>query len=298
MDIGLAITVFAAVIAILILRTIIHIVPQYQRLVVLALGRYQKMAGPGLVLLLPPPIQVGINVDLREFVVEIPQQTCITKDNAPISIDFLIYQKVMEEQAADSVLKIQNFRTAVTGIATTTLRAVIGDILLDDVLAKREQINEVLRTKLDEVTQRWGVKVTTVEIRELTPPRDVQEAMNRQLTAERTRRASVTEAEGKRASAILVAEGDKQSNILQAEGQRQSQILRAEGFALALDKINEMANHADPRTITLQYLEALKALGASPSTKWIIPTEFAALAAPLAAFARGGGEDGEKKAPR
>jgi regulator of protease activity HflC (stomatin/prohibitin superfamily) len=298
MDVGLAIAVFAAVIVILILRTIIHIVPQYQRLVVLALGRYQKMAGPGLVLLLPPPIQVGINVDLREFVVEIPQQTCITKDNAPISIDFLIYQKVMEEQAADSVLKIQNFRTAVTGIATTTLRAVIGDILLDDVLAKREQINEVLRTKLDEVTQRWGVKVTTVEIRELTPPRDVQEAMNRQLTAERTRRASVTEAEGKRASAILVAEGEKQSNILQAEGQRQSQILRAEGFALALDKINEMANHADARTITLQYLEALKALGASPSTKWIIPTEFAALAAPLAAFARGGGEDGEKKAPR
>jgi regulator of protease activity HflC (stomatin/prohibitin superfamily) len=298
MDVGLGIAIFAAVIVILILRTIIHIVPQYQRLVVLALGRYQKMAGPGLVLLLPPPIQVGINVDLREFVVEIPQQTCITKDNAPISIDFLIYQKVMEEQAADSVLKIQNFRTAVTGIATTTLRAVIGDILLDDVLAKREQINEVLRTKLDEVTQRWGVKVTTVEIRELTPPRDVQEAMNRQLTAERTRRASVTEAEGKRASAILVAEGDKQSNILQAEGQRQSQILRAEGFALALDKINEMAGHADPRTITLQYLEALKALGASPSTKWIIPTEFAALAAPLAAFARGGGEDTEKKAAR
>jgi len=294
MDVGLAIVIFAAVIAILILRTVIHIVPQYQRLVVLALGKYQNMAGPGLVLLLPPPIQVGINVDLREFVVEIPQQTCITKDNAPISIDFLIYQKVIEDQAADSVLKIQNFRTAVTGIATTTLRAVIGDILLDDVLAKREQINEVLRAKLDEVTQRWGVKVTTVEIRELTPPRDVQEAMNRQLTAERTRRASVTEAEGKRASAILVAEGDKQSNILQAEGQRQAQILRAEGFALALDKINDMANHADSRTITLQYLEALKALGASPATKFIIPTEFAALAAPLAAFASGGSEPKKK----
>lgn len=295
MDIGLAIILFAGVVAILILRTIIHIVPQYQRLVVLALGKYQKMSGPGLVLLLPPPIQVGINVDLREFVVEIPQQTCITKDNAPISIDFLIYQKVMEEQAADSVLKIQNFRTAVTGIATTTLRAVIGDILLDDVLAKREQINEVLRTKLDEVTQRWGVKVTTVEIRELTPPRDVQEAMNRQLTAERTRRASVTEAEGKRASAILVAEGDKQSNILQAEGARQSAILRAEGFALAIDKINEMASHADARTMTLQYLDALKQLGASPSTKFIIPTEFAAFAAPLAAFAASGSGEPKKK---
>jgi regulator of protease activity HflC (stomatin/prohibitin superfamily) len=254
------------------------------------------MAGPGLVLLLPPPIQVGINVDLREFVVEIPQQTCITKDNAPISIDFLIYQKVMEEQAADSVLKIQNFRTAVTGIATTTLRAVIGDILLDDVLAKREQINEVLRSKLDEVTQRWGVKVTTVEIRELTPPRDVQEAMNRQLTAERTRRASVTEAEGKKASAILVADGAKQAAILEAEGQRQAQLLRAEGFGLALDKINDAASHADNRTMTLQYLEALKALGAGASTKWIIPTEFAALAAPLAAFAGGDGES-KKKAP-
>src|SRR5881296_2893959 len=278
------------VILILAFRAIIHIVPEYQRLIVFRLGSFEKTAGPGIVLLLPPPIQsVAQTVDLREFVVEIPQQTCITKDNAPISIDFLIYQKVVD--AKDSFLNIQNFRTAIQGIATTTLRAVVGNIPLDDVLAKREQLNEELRVKLDDITHRWGVKVTNVEIKELTPPRDVQEAMNRQLTAERTRRASVTEAEGKRASAILVAEGDKQSNILQAEGQRQSQILRAEGFALALDKINEMANHADPRTITLQYLEALKVLGASPSTKFIIPTEFAALAAPLAAFARGGGED-------
>src|SRR5216117_1848702 len=273
------------VILILAFRAIIHIVPEYQRLIVFRLGSFEKVAGPGIVLLLPPPIQsVAQTVDLREFVVEIPQQTCITKDNAPISIDFLIYEKVVE--AKDSVLNIQNFRTAIQGIATTTLRAVIGNIALDDVLAKREQINEDLRVKLDEITHRWGVKVTNVEIKELTPPRDVQDAMNRQLTAERTRRASVTEAEGKKASAILVAEGDKQSNILQAEGQRQAQILRAEGFALALDKINEMASHADGRTITLQYLEALKVLGASPSTKFIIPTEFAALAAPLAAFAR------------
>ena len=299
MDLSLVIAIFLAVALIMLARAVVHIVPQYQRLVVLTFGQFNAVsgiAGPGLVLLFPPPIQTSQTVDLREFVVEIPQQTCITKDNAPISIDFLIFQRV--DQAADSVLKVQNFRTAVQGIATTTLRAVIGDIPLDDVLAKREQINEVLRVKLDEVTQRWGVKVTTVEIREIIPPRDIQEAMNRQMTAERNRRAAILEAEGKKQSAILVAEGDKQSNILQAEGQRQSQILRAEGFALALDKINEMANHADSRTITLQYLEALKALGASPSTKWIIPTEFAALAAPLAAFARGSGEDGEKKAPR
>lgn len=293
MDLGLPITAFLLIVVLIVLRSVIHIVPQYQRLVVLRLGTFTHVAGPGLVLLMPAPIQTSQLVDLREFVVEIPQQTCITKDNAPISIDFLIYQRVLEEQAADSVLKIQNFRTAVQGIATTTLRAVIGDILLDDVLAKREQINEVLRTKLDEVTQRWGVKVTTVEIRELTPPRDVQEAMNRQLTAERTRRASVTEAEGKRASAILVAEGDKQSNILQAEGAKQAAILRAEGFALAIDKINEVASHADGRTMTLQYLDALKQLGASPSTKFIIPTEFSALAAPLAAFATSG--NGEQK---
>ena len=292
MDTNLLIAIFFAIVAILILRTIIHIVPEYQRLVVLFFGRFQNIAGPGLVILLPPPIQTSQIVDLREFVVEIPQQTCISKDNAPISIDFLIYQKVVE--AADAVLKVQNFRAAVQGIATTTLRAVIGDIPLDDVLSKREQINEVLRTKLDEVTQRWGVKVTTVEIREITPPRDIQEAMNRQMAAERGRRAAILEAEGKKQSAILVAEGDKQSNILQAEGQRQSQILRAEGFGLALDKINDAAEHADGRTITLQYLEALKALGASPSTKWIIPTELSALAAPLAAYAGGDGESKKK----
>ena len=291
MDVTVAIVIFLGVVLFLVLRATVHIVQEYQRLVVLFLGRYQATTGPGLVLLLPF-IQRPWVVDLREFVVEIPQQTCISKDNAPISIDFLIYQKVVD--AADSVLKVQNFRAAVQGIATTTLRAVIGDILLDDVLSKREQINEVLRTKLDEVTQRWGVKVTTVEIREITPPRDIQEAMNRQMSAERNRRAAILEAEGKKQSAILVAEGDKQSNILQAEGAKQSQILRAEGFALALDKINDTANHADARTITLQYLDALRQLGASPATKFIIPTEFAALAAPLAAFASGGGEPKKK----
>jgi len=277
MDIGLLSLAFIVILAFLIFRAAVHIVPEFQRLVVFRLGNFDRVAGPGLILLVPFVQQVQQMVDLREFVVEIPQQTCITKDNAPISIDFLIYEKVVE--AKDSVLNIQNFRTAIQGIATTTLRAVIGNIALDDVLAKREQINEDLRIKLDEITHRWGVKVTNVEIKELTPPRDVQEAMNRQLTAERTRRASVTEAEGKKASAILVADGAK--------------LLRAEGFGLALDKINDAAGRADPRTMTLQYLEALKALGASPSTKWIIPTEFSALAAPLAAFASGG--DGEKK---
>ena len=281
------------VILILALRAIIHIVPEYQRLIVFRLGSFEKTAGPGIVLLLPPPIQsVAQTVDLREFVVEIPQQTCITKDNAPISIDFLIYQKVVEPKA--SFLNIQNFRQAIQGIATTTLRAVVGNIPLDDVLAKREQINEELRVKLDDITHRWGVKVTNVEIKELTPPRDVQEAMNRQLTAERTRRASVTEAEGKKASAILVADGAKQAAILEAEGARQAAILRAEGFALALSTINAQAMNADARTMTLQYFNTLNQLGSSPATKFIIPTEFTSLAGPLAGIMAARG-DGEKK---
>ncbi|HEX9268144.1 MAG TPA: SPFH domain-containing protein [Candidatus Limnocylindria bacterium] len=287
--IGLGILI---VILILALRAIIHIVPEYQRLIVFRLGSFEKTAGPGIVLLLPPPIQsVAQTVDLREFVVEIPQQTCITKDNAPISIDFLIYQKVVEPK--DSFLNIQNFRQAIQGIATTTLRAVVGNIPLDDVLAKREQINEELRVKLDDITHRWGVKVTNVEIKELTPPRDVQEAMNRQLTAERTRRAVVTEAEGKKASQILVADGAKQAAILEAEGARQSAILRAEGFALAISTINAQAMTADAKTMTLQYFDALKQLGASPSTKFIIPTEFTNLAAPISALVAA--RDGEKK---
>ena len=292
MDLSLITLGILIIILILALRAIIHIVPEYQRLIVFRLGSFEKTAGPGIVLLLPPPIQsVAQTVDLREFVVEIPQQTCITKDNAPISIDFLIYQKVVDPK--DSFLNIQNFRQAIQGIATTTLRAVVGNIPLDDVLAKREQINEELRVKLDDITHRWGVKVTNVEIKELTPPRDVQEAMNRQLTAERTRRAVVTEAEGKKSSQILVADGAKQAAILEAEGARQSAILRAEGFALAISTINAQAMTADAKTMTLQYFDALKQLGASPSTKFIIPTEFTNLAAPISALVAA--RDGEKK---
>src|SRR5438105_5189977 len=283
------------VISISLLRSLIHIVPQFQRLVLFSFGRFQGMYGPGLVIIAPPPIQtVAQTIDLREFVVEIPQQTCITQDNAPISIDFLIYQRVIEEQAKDSFLNIQNFRQAIQGIAQTTLRAVIGNIPLDDVLAKREQINESLRVKLDEITNRWGVKVTNVEIKELTPPRDVQDAMNRQLTAERTRRAAVTEAEGKKASAILVADGAKQAAILEAEGARQAAILRAEGFALALSTINAQAMNADARTMTLQYFNTLNQLGSSPATNFTIPTEFTSLAGPLAGIMAARG-DGEKK---
>ena len=168
------------------------------------------------------------------------------------------------------------------------LDEIIGDILLDEVLSKREQINEVLRVKLDEVTERWGGKVTTVEIREITPPRDVQEAMNRQLSAERTRRAVITESEGSRQAAINVAEGQKQAEILKAEGDRQAAILRAEGFSEALTRIYGAASGIDQKTMALQYLEALKALGASPATKFVIPTEFTRLLEPISTFVEQG----------
>ena len=268
-----------------VLATSIRIVPEYQRLVVLRLGRVIGQKGPGIVLLLPV-IDQACTVDLREQVREVPHQTSITKDNAPISIDFLWYYKVVD--ATLTVVGVGNFEMAAAGIATTTLRSVIGGILLDDVLSQREHINQTLRVKLDEVTERWGVKVTNVEIREIIPPRDVQDAMNRQMSAERTRRALVTEstgdkeaainrAEGTKQANILQAEGERQSNILRAEGEKQAQLLRAEGFAAALQTIYNAASTIDQKTMTLQYFETLKAMGMSPATKYIFPMEFTSL---------------------
>ena len=263
----------------------IRIVPEYQRLVVFRLGRTIGTKGPGIVLLIPF-VDSAVKVDLREQVREVPQQTSITKDNAPISIDFLWYFKIIDP--ASSVIQVGNFEAAAQGIATTTLRSVIGGIPLDDVLSQREHINQTLRVKLDEITERWGVKVTNVEIREIIPPRDVQDAMNRQLSAERTRRALVTEstgdkeaainrAEGTKQAAVLQAEGERQSNILRAEGDKQAQLLRAEGFSSALNQIFSVAQNVDAKTMSLQYLETLKAIGASPSTKYIFPMEFTSL---------------------
>ena len=269
--------VFVVLVLLAIAVSAIKIVNQYERLLIFTLGRTSpnEVKGPGWVFIVPIA-QRGVRVDLRERFIEIPSQTNITKDNAPINIDFLIYWRIVDPYR--SIVEVQNFEGALQNIATTTLRAVIGDILLDDVLSKREQINEVLRAKMDEVTERWGGKVTTVEIREIIPPRDVQDAMNRQLSAERTRRAVIIESEGSRQSAINVAEGTKQSEILKAEGDRQAAILRAEGFALALTQIFNAASKIDQKTMALQYLEAFKALGASPSTKFVLPLEITSLA--------------------
>ncbi len=272
---------------VLLLLSSIKVIPEYQRLVVLRLGRALPQAkGPGLTVIIPV-VDTPIRVDLRERLMEIPKQTCITRDNAPISIDFLIYLQIVDPLA--SVVNVQNVFQATEGLATTTLRAVVGDIALDDVLSKRDEINQKLRVKLDEVTHRWGVQVNAVEIKEILPPADVQESMTKQMAAERNRRAMVTEAEGAKQAQILRAEGErtarileaeaqKEALILQAEGQRQAQLLAAEGYALSLQKISEAARQIDQNTLLLQYLETLKNLGQSTSTKWILPVEVTGLA--------------------
>jgi regulator of protease activity HflC (stomatin/prohibitin superfamily) len=294
MDAGLLVGCFLVTVIIIGLGfvfSVLKIVPQYQRVVVFRFGSCIGQKGPGIVFLYPFGIDRAMTVDLREEVREVPHQTNITKDNASIGIDFLIYWQVVE--AVKSVLEVGNWRQAALGIATTTLRAVIGDIVLDDVLAQREHINQVLRTKLDETTERWGVKVTAVEIREIVPPREILDAMTRQMSAERTRRAVVTEAQGAREASITVAEGQKQASILKAEGEKQSAILTAEGqraaqalvaegFAVALDRIYDTAKDIDEKTMALQYLEVLKAVGTSPSTKYIFPLETFKFLEPLA----------------
>ncbi len=268
-----------------IIASAIRIAQEYERLVVFRLGRCVGERGPGLVFLIPF-IERAIRVDLREQVREVPHQTSITKDNANIAVDFIWYYKVVD--AMQSTIQVGNFEKAAEGMATTTLRSVIGSIVLDEILSNRDHINQVMRVKLDEVTERWGVKVTNVEIREIIPPDEIQEAMTRQMTAERVRRAVVTEstgqqeaavniADGEKQAAILIADGDRQANILRAEGDREAQLLRAEGYSAALERIFGVAKKIDQKTMTLQYFETLKDMGASPATKFIFPMEFTSL---------------------
>jgi regulator of protease activity HflC (stomatin/prohibitin superfamily) len=287
------------IIALALFASSIKIIREYERVVQFRLGRLTGAKGPGVVIILPV-INRLVKVDLRERFLEVPHQTAITKDNAPVAIDFLIYYKVVD--ASQSIVQVQNFTGASVGLATTTLRAVVGDIPLDELLSKREQINQILRTRLDEVTERWGIKVTNVEIREITPPKDVQDAMVKQMTAERSRRALVTEsdgiressvlkAEGAKNAAILEAEGIRQSTILKAEGNKQSAVLNAEGYAQALGLVFGAAKGIDAKTMALQYLDMLKALGASPSTKYIFPMEFTGIVSQLRGFV----QDSSKK---
>ena len=282
---------------------IINFVRDYERIGRFRLGRFEGMMGPGIVFSIPILHQY-VKVDTRTQLIDIPRQTNITKDNASIDIDFLVYMRVDINEAHKAILEVEAFRMAVVGLATTTLRAVIGDIALDEVLSQRDRINEAIRARLDQETGRWGIKVTNVEIREIDPPREIQEAMNRQMSAERVRRAVVLEADGTRQASITVAEGDKQAAILKAEGQRQAEILqaegdqqaavlRAEGFSDALERIYRVAQTVDVNTMTLQYLDTLRNIGSSPSSKFIFPMEFTRLLGNVAGAFGGGSDDGK-----
>jgi len=266
---------------------IINFLKDYERIARFRWGNYDGLKGPGPVIMVPV-MHSGVLIDLRTEVIDIPRQTNITKDNAPIAVDFLIYLRVMVETAERTVLQVEDYHAAVIGLATTTLRAVVGDIDLDDVLSQRERINNLLRERLDKETERWGIKVTNVEIREIEPEGEIQEAMNKQMSAERVRRAVVREAQGTREAAITVAEGEKQAAILKAEGVRQAEILtaegdqqaqdlRASGYAVALAHIDEVAKGINSNTLSLQYFETLKDVGESESTKYIFPMEFTSL---------------------
>lgn len=313
---NIAATVGIAIVAFLLIIIIssVKIIPEYIRLVVLRLGRYpvtNGTRGPGFTIVWPF-IEQSTKVDLREKFLDIPAQTAITKDNASILIDFLVYYRITDPML--SVLKVDHVERASANIATTTLRAVIGDIDLDGVLSKREQINDILRVKLDEATERWGLKVTAVEIREIEPPRDILDAMNRQMSAERDRRAEVTRAQGEREAAIARAEGQKQAEILKAEGARQSaileaegarqaQLLKAQGYAKALEAIYETAQTLDEKTMALQYMDMLEEIGKAPSTKFVLPMEMVSFinqfagAAGLMMNANGNGRYNEQRTP-
>jgi len=270
------------VLFLLVILSGLRVYREYERAVIFRLGRALPGAkGPGLIYVIPIIDRVT-KVDLRENFFDVPRQKCITKDNAPAEIDVLIYHRVMD--AYDSVVKVADWKGAAVGLAQTTLRSVVGDINLDEILAERERINSILREKLDEVTNRWGVKITSVEIREILPPSQVLEAMIKQMEAERVRRATVTEADGKRVASIKMAEGQKKATIiraeatkkaliLRAEAKRQASILKAEGYSRALDTIYNVAKDIDSKTLTIQYLDTLRNIATGSSKKYVIPTE-------------------------
>ena len=263
------------------------VVQQYQRMVVQRLGQFVGIQRPGLRFLMPV-LYNGTRIDLRERVQRVPTQKYITLDNVVVDMDFVIYYRIMEDMAERSVLEVQNFEQAVINLAFATLRAVIGAIELSAALAERERIRDEVQVRMDEVTSRWGVKVSQVEINEIDPPPGVKQAMEREKSAAAIKTAEITESEGQRQSqinraegekqaAILEAEGVRQTEILEAEGEQQATVLRAEGFSTALERIYSVANTVDSKTMSLQYFETLKALGASPSTKFIFPMEFTSM---------------------
>src|SRR3954466_12756350 len=252
----------------------VRIVPQARAGVVERLGRYSRTLEPGLTLIIPFIDRVKPLIDLREQVVTFPPQPAITEDNLVVGIDTVIYFTVTDPQAA--TYEVANPLQAIEQLTVTTLRNVIGGLTLEETLTSRDNVNSQLRVVLDEATGKWGIRVNRVELKSVEPPRTVQEAMEKQMRAERDRRAAILTAEGQRTSAILQAEGEKQSAVLRAEGQRTSAILKAEGEAKAIDTVFQAIHDGrpDPSLLSYQYLQMLPQLAQGEANKiWVIPSE-------------------------
>ena len=266
--------VVAAFVLLTLVRTI-RIIPQARAGVVERLGRYSRTLNPGLTIVVPFIDRIRDIVDLREQVVSFAPQPVITEDNLTVNIDTVIYFQVTDPKAA--TYEISDYISAIEQLTVTTLRNVIGGLDLEDTLTSRDQINGQLRGVLDEATGKWGIRVNRVELKAIDPPATIKDAMEKQLRADRDKRAAILTAEGTRQSQILTAEGEKQSAILRAEGQREAQILQAEGQAKAIDTVFQAIHKgdADPKLLAYQYLQVLPQIAQGESNKiWIIPAEF------------------------
>ncbi len=274
MDPVLIIPLLIIVVALIVVLRTVRIVPQQTAQIIERLGSYNKTLTAGLHFLIPFVDKVRANIDLREQVVTFPPQPVITSDNLVVSIDTVIYYSVMDAKAA--VYEIANFIQGIEQLTVTTLRNVIGSLDLEQTLTSRDQINGQLRGVLDEATGKWGIRVNRVELKAIDPPHSVQDSMEKQMRAERDRRAAILTAEGFKQSAILTAEGEKQSQILRAEGSAQAKILEAQGQARAIQQVFNAIHRGKPtqKLLAYQYLQVLPQLAKGDANKmWIIPSE-------------------------
>ena len=283
--------VVIAIFVIVVVFRSIRIIPQAYTGVVERLGRYQRTLSPGLNLLVPFIDRLRPLVDMREQVVSFPPQPVITEDNLVVSIDTVVYFQVTDARAA--TYEIANYLGAVEQLTTTTLRNVVGGLNLEEALTSRDEINGQLRLVLDEATGKWGIRVSRVELKAIDPPLSIQDSMEKQMRAERDRRAVILTAEGSKQSQILEAEGRRQADILRAEGEKQAAILRAEGEAAAIQNVFDAihAGRPDDKLLAYQYLQTLPKISEGASNKmWIIPSEFTeAMKGIGTAFAAGAG---------
>jgi regulator of protease activity HflC (stomatin/prohibitin superfamily) len=292
-----------AFVVLLVLARTVRIVPQARAGIVERLGRFNRVLDPGLSILVPFVDRLRPLIDLREQVVSFPPQPVITEDNLTVNIDSVIYYQVTDPKAAS--YEIADYIQAIEQLTVTTLRNVIGGMTLEQTLTSRDQINAALRSVLDEATGKWGIRANRVELKSVDPPPTIQEAMEKQMRAERDKRASILQAEGYKQSQILTAEGEKQSAILKAEGGAQAQVLNAEGQSKAIETVFEAIHRgdADPKLLAYQYLQMLPQIAQGDSNKiWIVPSEFTSalgqLSQAMGGIGANGGGDGHKAVPR